>query len=188
MTDQKRKKALQLFEQPVDEDLSPKRNKSFHTTMAQDGLDNLNINIDYQNYDIIASGGDIIITPDDGGDDIIIHPSHLKADYVSYTEGSGSTITVQNALDDLNDDLKEEIDRATNAQQALSDRIDQIVQSQKTVNYNILTHKPSINGVIIMGDMNGEDYYLVNGVPSAVNKEKPVGGALDNNDLNRILV
>lgn len=139
----KRKRALQLFQQPLNsEDLTPKKNKYFHTTMAYDGLDNLDIDIDYQNYDVIASGGDIIITPD-GQDDIIIHPSALAAKYIAYSpQGASSTVTVQYALDDLYDKVEE-----------ISSNAD----------YNNLKNKPTINGVTVEDSKSGEDYKLVNG-------------------------
>jgi len=105
--------------------------------MADDGLDNLNINIDYQNYDVIASGGDIIITPDEGGEDIIIHPSALKATYISYVPSTGSTITVQTALDDLNE------------------QVENIISGEGILDYEKLTNKPSINEIEITGSKNG---------------------------------
>ena len=55
---------------PIDsENIAPYRNKYFHTTMAQDSLTNLDIDIDYENYDVIASGGDITIVIADGDTD-----------------------------------------------------------------------------------------------------------------------
>lgn len=165
MNADKRKRALQLFQQPLNsEDLTPKKNKYFHTTMAYDGLDNLNIDIDYQNYDVIASGGDIIITPE-GQDDIIIHPSALDAKYIAYfPQGASSTVTAQYALDDLYDKVE-----------GISGIID----------YNNLKNKPVINEVTIEGSYDGEHYKLVNGASNLnqndIDQVTPLGMAnLDN--------
>ena len=163
MNNEKRKRALALFEQPVDsEDIAPYRNKYFHTTMAQDNVANLNIDTDYENYDVISSGGDIIIIdPDDPDQPIIVNPTNLKAELVSYVPPVGVSATnVQNALDDLydkNDDILDDIDD-------LNDRIDEISQTI-TIDYERLQNKPSINGVTISGVKNGQDYYLMNGQP-----------------------
>ena len=159
MNQEKRKRALALFEQPIDsENIAPYRNKYFHTTMAQDSLTNLDIDIDYENYDVIASGGDItIIDPDDPDDPIIINPTQLKASWVGYQQPSGVSATnVQMALDDLydkNNDLQDNIDD-------LNDKIDSI---SVITDYEKLQNKPSINGEIIIGSKNGQDYFLVNG-------------------------
>lgn len=146
MNQEKRKRALALFEQPIDsENIAPYRNKYFHTTMAQDSLTNLDIDIDYENYDVITSGGDItIIDPDDPDDPIIINPTQLKASWVSYQQPSGVSATnVQIALDDL------------------YNKID-IISSQV----------PYINGVPVTGSWSGHHYYLLNEI-AIPDDEKP---------------
>ena len=182
MNQEKRKRALALFEQPIDsENIAPYRNKYFHTTMAQDNVANLDIDIDYENYDVIASGGDItIIDPDNPDEPIIINPTQLKAEWIEYEKPSGVSATnVQNALDDLydkNNDLQDDIDD-------LNDRIDSI---SITGDYEQLLNKPSINGVTIIGVKNGQDYLLVNGTPSSANRTQPVGGSLTNGDIDNV--
>lgn len=162
MNKTKQKKALQLFQQTFSsENLTPGRNKDFYTTMADDGLDNLNINIDYQNYSVIASGGDIIITPDDEGEDIIIHPSTLKASYISYVPSSGSTVTVQTELDNINEQLEN------------------ITSEEGLLDYNKLKNKPIINGITLQGDKNGHAYSLLNEI-AIQDEEGPQGGPITN--------
>lgn len=172
MNQEKRKRALALFEQPIDsENIAPYRNKEFYTTMAQDSLANLDIDIDYENYDIITSGGDIIITPD-GQDDIIIHPSALAAKYIAYSpQGASSTVTAQYALDDLYDKVEE-----------ISSNAD----------YNNLKNKPTINGVTIKDSHDGEYYKLVDGenyirINSEQPDSEPDSGSISNMDLIHIL-
>lgn len=136
MNQEKRKRALALFEQPVDsENIAPYRNKYFQTTMAQDNLANLNIDIDYENYSIITNGGDIvIINPDDPDTPIIIRPEQLKAHWISYITPEGAS--------------------ATNVQ----DMLDELYASSSgggTYDYDDLINKPSINGVVIQGSKNG---------------------------------
>lgn len=174
MNQEKRKRALALFEQPIDsENIAPYRNKAFHTTMAQDNLANLDIDLDYENYEVIASGGDIIIYPDDEDQPVIVDPTQLKAAWVSYVSPSGVNATnVQIALDNLYTWIEEYQSVSAIVRNGImyiisdgSGDIDPTPGPSPigTVTYHDLPDKPTINGIILEGDLNGQDYKLVNG-------------------------
>lgn len=106
--------------------------------MAQDGLANLNIDVDYENYAVITNGGDtVIINPDDPDVPIVITPDQLRAHWVSYITPEGAS--------------------ATNVQDALDELYDRTDQSSLTLDYNNIDENtlPTINGEMVKGNKNG---------------------------------
>ena len=191
MNQEKRKRALALFEQPVDsENIAPYRNKAFHTTMAQDSLANLDIDLDYENYEVIASGGDIIIYPDDEDQPVIVDPTQLKAAWVSYVSPSGVNATnVQIALDKLYTWIAEYQSVSAIVRDGvmylLSEAHGDIdpqpdpTPTPSSVTYASLPDKPQINGVTLIGNMNGHTLNLLN-----ENEYEGQGGRMGPNEIN----
>lgn len=197
MNQEKRKRALALFEQPIDsENIAPYRNKAFHTTMAQDNLANLDIDLDYENYEVIASGGDIIIYPDDEDQPVVVDPIQLKAAWVSYVSPSGVNATnVQIALDKLYTWIEEYQSVSAIVRKGVmyiisdgSGDIDPTPSPIGTVTYHDLPDKPIINGVVLEGTLNGHDLNLLNEVPyQKPDEEEPQGGSMDQQDIGGII-